>query len=1374
MSDTTNKQSENGEMGTKDKSDAVSMGTRVNDQVESDTVSVGTKVNVPVKSDAVSMETKVNVPAKSDAVSTVLGVKEEVVECEDALSPESGVESAADSSSDSEENGKTSSEAIEGALVDDSSPGMDENEDMITTLVPTSDGALELMYKCEQCHYCTHKKHYLKQHVDLVHSNHRPFKCPFCDYAGKRSHSLKQHLVVHSNDRPYECSDCNASFRKKAHLTNHMRLHTHQCPLCHIKEIEASRLCQHLRSQHPKEAYACDICQFATTDPSNIVMHMHHHGNPKIFKCGSCEHVAVHVNLMKQHLLQHVPEASYTVETNTSTTRPAILMKCAVCGFTTDKRKVLQSHMLDHIHQQEVDPEQESSSAPLYKCVECNVVCQKARQFLQHVTSCHQGAASIGDAQKVIESQQGSGGESRVVATPNFLYDPAAGLYRCTLCCYTCEHQRTIKGHIWKHSGHKDIDYPMFQNGPISIYDDTPIGQAMLVRKDNAVAVKTEAAVSDPVKQENSKPQISIVTASEGVAQPPSATVQSSGDDHSNPGSSTSDISGDHVYHSVLKETPAAIQDQDAQSQSVKMLLSLKIKNSQRGKPVISTAHTDLRNQIKLATQAPDLRSQMRQLNKSPALPIVMELQNGKKVVLVPKTSQKKVLPFSTSQMSTVPDSNVITAKSVDGALGHVEAAQSHKTLAKAENESQVTGASSAETVPQESLPPQQEMTGAECDGIMDTEAIKRKATDDGNGINKRHHVSAEDSIECLPPQQPNVVVEAVRQIYVSPAVISGDLSDLPRPASVESQGSSSNEIPYTDNNVVLEEMCTDSSVVGSLECPQVGNVEEVCETAEATSDSVNVNSVNGRSAPRSTRATSSYPVTRSATASRNRTTSATSEEMVTLLSLLKKGPNYNPACPGNTAPPVMTVEENVPMDTDVSTEDSQVDVESVDSANHTSSEDLAGKPKQGICSSLLAVIEQLRERSKSEDSQDSMDAMERTLMRPRQRLTVDEEDNSIEEHPDVEPFGEEYRCRRCHYTSVSPGLMRTHLRMHKEKRPFECSLCDYQAESNVDLQAHTLQHCKVRTYMCRRCHAVFHYKSQLRAHMRAHERAPLLCRLCSFQTSDPLDYRSHMQSHVDETSKPVKTEENAACEIVVKKESNEEPTIRESEDGTSTLEVGGEDEGSYRCKTCGKKTATMEEMDMHMDVQHVKHKKVYECADCDFSCTNFAKAKKHCRLHVRQTPVVPMYCKLCDFTAVSTRSLKSHMKRHANDARFVQHPLEQYKCRLCGYVCYHLPSLKAHMWRHASHDAYSYEHTNYIINAATDQADDGDSIVAQRMVAVAEGASNCLVTFRCFQCGFETINKSVLNTHMQDHLSVIQHTLDVNNTAVKPASERN
>ena len=72
-----------------------------------------------------------------------------------------------------------------------------------------------VIYRCVECDYSSHNKHYYKQHVDLVHNADRPYKCPHCDYAGKRRHALLELMVVHSNQRPFSCEHCNASFRKK-------------------------------------------------------------------------------------------------------------------------------------------------------------------------------------------------------------------------------------------------------------------------------------------------------------------------------------------------------------------------------------------------------------------------------------------------------------------------------------------------------------------------------------------------------------------------------------------------------------------------------------------------------------------------------------------------------------------------------------------------------------------------------------------------------------------------------------------------------------------------------------------------------------------------------------------------------------------------------------------------------------------------------------------------------------------------------------------------------------------------------------------------------------------------------------------------------
>lgn len=188
-----------------------------------------------------------------------------------------------------------------------------------------------IVMKCPGCEYSSTNKHYLRQHIDLVHSTDRPFKCPFCDYAGKRSHSLKEHLIVHSDDRPYNCTYCNAKFRKKGHLTNHYRMHSEsraptKCALCSEDSVvfdTQDGLSLHLRRDHADrrdtDVFWCNRCAYASTVKGNLHIHEMAHTEYR------------HVVLMKPKL---------PPSTN-------IILKCSECGFETSKRKDLENHVVD-------------------------------------------------------------------------------------------------------------------------------------------------------------------------------------------------------------------------------------------------------------------------------------------------------------------------------------------------------------------------------------------------------------------------------------------------------------------------------------------------------------------------------------------------------------------------------------------------------------------------------------------------------------------------------------------------------------------------------------------------------------------------------------------------------------------------------------------------------------------------------------------------------------------------------------------------------------------------------------------------------------------------------------------------------------------
>ena len=287
----------------------------------------------------------------------------------------------------------------------------------------------------------------------------------------------------------------------------------------------------HLRSNHsPDSYYACDFCEYATTIKSNIIMHMHTHGNPKSYKCDKCPYIALHINIMKEHVTGHGVGSTFHEEAVTKKAKPVILLKCSECGFTTDERSILNDHMLKHIsdiHLLASAKSQESSAhdtatitpagkgkdqPTAYVCKECDFMSTEAYVFMTHTLShkAKQGSQVVptvaGKSSTVTAATTYSTAKSHAMTSPSsqslsiepvdlskqWTHDSSIGMYRCMICGYFTKHQRTIKSHIWKHSGHKDIDYPMFQNGPLSVYDDIPIGKTTLISTNNVIQMQKD------------------------------------------------------------------------------------------------------------------------------------------------------------------------------------------------------------------------------------------------------------------------------------------------------------------------------------------------------------------------------------------------------------------------------------------------------------------------------------------------------------------------------------------------------------------------------------------------------------------------------------------------------------------------------------------------------------------------------------------------------------------------------------------------------------------------------------------------------------------------------------------------------------------
>lgn len=791
-----------------------------------------------------------------------------------------------------------------------------------------------------------------------------------------------------------------------------------------------------------------------------------------------------------------------------------------------------------------------------------------------------------------------------VTVNESFTHDSAAGRFKCTLCGYTCEYQRTIKAHIWKHSGNKNVDYPMFQNGPLSVYED----ETFPVR---------------PVKAETP----SVAPAARNIQMVQSVPISEAATPTS------SNLPAFIVYESPNVAVPGKI----------------------------SNVAPQLANLIVART-------------------------------LAAMTSDKKKKLTEEHKLE----------------LESIEEVGDHNNDAVVE----------------------------ECTLTIDESEAGSDAP-----------VSVAQS----------VVVEAVENVGNSDAF-----------TAIQSQQNSPRVAAHSPDSG-LSEMASSrlddqTSVVTSV---------DIAISEHAVDDSA----LAIRSSKKRTARSNSTIETKASEDSilkKARIQETREDSAVTLLSLLKKGPNFNPACPTTSSQSA-----HVAQYSNASSPGKE------DSNSIGDSDAGSGKPKSGISTSLLAVIEQLRERSKSDvDEEKQQPPPPKKQYRRRSRKSSIEDNTPASGIENVEEYvkaGEvKYRCKLCHYTNDSTLLLRQHMKLHKPKQQFECSLCDLIAESSEALQDHMIQHCKVRTYQCKLCSSAFSYKSQLRAHMRMHNDQDLLmCDLCDFETRNVTGFRLHMKSHA---SKPlVKCNScNAEFETNQSLKDHKKSNCPQSTDKSERTASHG-----YACVECGFISVGRREMKHHQKIHMGKAMLSLpkKCPYCEHTETTIELIRKHIsEVHGESKP---LKCEMCGFFAVSIRSLKSHMKRHVNDQRFVAQPLEQYKCNLCGYVCHHLPSLKSHMWRHAADMHYSYEFTNDIINAAIDfdsltdvtettneHVESFRRLIIEKMKVkglehtrdtLEESAKTCCwVTFRCCQCGFETINKAELNKHMSAHTDVIKKTLEV------------
>jgi len=1288
-------------------------------------------------------------------------------------------------------------------------------------------------FKCPYCDYAGKRGHALREHL-IVHTDSRPFQCKVCNATFRKKGHLTNHIKLHNSKRLVKCPLCKALVYDTgengldAHLKNdHDTERLYGCDLCEHVAASEPEILQHLNQNHKSnlQIYQCEACPFKTAD--NIAFRDHSKAHELANKnvqidsrapTGVIGVAAVSVSELQQGAIPATvkmisvgqPTVAPTAITTSSTTKTTGMMnpvwiKCSECGYVSQNSETVKKHMLEHIkdqygesYAQQLSEKSEASKiinhpsrtsydagisksppkAPILVPVRnmnvkknigkidmnspilVPVTDQKLLQCLQSAASKSVSAVSSNTS---ITKSTVAGTFSTVPVSANITVSHSAGMEKIVKA-------PNLKVVPISHTGPGPM--PTFTALPISLIPAQSTGTSQ------SVALSLPGKV---VSEKNSNPTTTVqstinMTSAQGIVLATVSSLGSKGFEVKIPKTVTEVLENEHHSEVAVDKNITSLQanmatvqkliaDQEKILSKTADAVAKMSQNQPPAKPednriVYYLDSIDKHNTANKDTQAFTHDSTAGRF-RCTICGYTCEFQRTIKAHIWKHSGNKQIdYPmFQNGPLSVYDDQIVVDMnKPFEENMSHSVVRTTDVPFSTAQlppaivyEETEVAEAKSASFYRKMLIRP---LPTSESSPASANASRKPSLMSETYTEIRDPDLSEDPDSACSVGMQQNVVVETVESVSESYTAMQSQ-QNSPR-VSARSPDSGLSEMTFTSTSVTM------SSSSGIMS-PSQSSIEFTVEDGEGK---VVFTSKIGEKRPASTDDDANEDLSEK----KLRIDEDHEDSAVTLLSLLKKGPNFNPACP--------PAKPKVPVSAAVFSDPSSPGCED-SSMSETDSAGTQRKPGTGISTSLLAVIEQLRERSKSDLEDEKLPQQGSKKQAKRRSRKNSNEDNTpaagIENIEEFVKGGEvKYRCKLCHYTNESTQLLKQHMKLHKPKQQFECSLCDLIAESSEALQDHMIQHCKIRTYQCKLCSSMFNYKSQLRAHMRMHnDQDILLCDYCDFETRNATAFRLHTKNHF--------TKPPYLCSTCNMEFASSQSFRSHKRDGC----VDKNASPSFKCDecefTCIGKRELKNHQRIHMGKAVVQFPK--KCPYCDYSETTIELIRKHIsEVHGESKP---LKCEMCGFVAVSIRSLKSHMKRHVNDQRFVAQPLEQYKCNLCGYVCHHLPSLKSHMWRHAADLHYSYEFTNDVINAAIDfdclkgvsetnkeHVEQFRNLIIEKMEAkgleaTAENLDDsakacCWVTFRCCQCGFETINKAELNLHMGAHTDVIKMTLEV------------